>query len=414
MGKALTIPWGAWYNSREELSIEFPDSWHAQIFPMRDAEDVTNTGAIESALQNPIGRAPIRRLAAGKSNAVLVVEDISRPTKCAPICEAILKELNEGGIPDSQITLIGAVGAHRPMTRTDYIKKIGEEVLERVNVENHHPYENLVYLGESKLRTPIYVNKTYYEAELKIAVSTVIPHPLAGFGGGAKTILPGVCGIETLAANHKAGFRNVGIGIGFITELRKDIEDVCSRIGLDFSVNIVSTSRRGIAGIYAGHFIQAHRRAVDRALQVYHTDIPKLDPKDRFSVGFFNLFPEDTELSQSLKGINSLMGAQPILQQRSPAVFMTAATEGRGYHSLQGETGARLYENWGQNPVLKTIMSSRPFYVFSPGATPADVHHYFPEQTELCRSFGDLVISLEEILGPNPKAAVFPSSILLF
>jgi nickel-dependent lactate racemase len=414
MGRTLEISWGAWSGSEEKRSIQFPDSWDVQAFPMRDAQDITSSSAVESALRNPIGTPPIRKLATGKTDAVVVVEDISRPTRCGPICEGILNELNQAGIPDSRITLIGAVGAHRPMTRADYTNKVGEKVVERVNIENHHPYENLVQLGESKLRTPIHLNKTYHKASLKISVSTVIPHPLAGFGGGAKIILPGICGIETLAANHRAGMKGVGIGVGFITDLRKDIEDVCGRVGLDFSVNIVATSRRGIAGIYAGHYIEAHRHAVDLARQVYHTEIPKLDPKERFSVGFYNLFPEDTELSQALKGVNSFMGSMAILKPKSAVVFMTAATEGRGYHSLLAETGARLYENWGENPIFKAVMSTRPFYVFSPNVTRADVYHFFPEYTVFHRDFGELTRSIEKSVGSNPNAAVFPSSIQLF
>jgi nickel-dependent lactate racemase len=414
MGTTLRIPWGAWSGSKEELTIQFPNSWDAQIFPMHDAEDITGSPAVERAMRNPIGAPPIRKLATGKKNAALVVEDISRPTKCGPICEVILNELNQAGIPDSNVTLIGALGAHRPMTRADYVSKVGEKVLERVNIENHHPYENLVQLGESKLGTPIHLNKTYHNASVKISVSTVIPHPLAGFGGGAKIILPGICGIETLAANHRAGLKGVGIGVGFITDLRKDIEDVCSRVGLDFSVNIVATSRRGIAGIYAGHYIEAHRQAVDLARQVYHTEIPKLDPKDRFDVGLFNLFPEDTELSQALKGVNSFIGSQSILKPKSAVVFATAATEGRGYHSLLAETGAKLYENWGENPLFKAVMSTRPFHIFSPNVTPADVHHFFPEYTVFHRKFDDLTSSLEGSMGPKPKAAVFPSSMQLF
>ena len=414
MGTVLKVPWGAWSGSLEELSIQFPDSWRAQIFPMRDAEDITGSRAIERAILNPNGTPPLRKIASGKKDAVLVVEDISRPTKCGPICEVILDELNQGGIPDSNITIIGAVGAHRPMTRADYINKVGEKVAERVNIENHHPYENLVTLGESKLGTPIYLNKTYHNAAVKVSVSTVIPHPLAGFGGGAKIILPGICGIETLAANHRAGMKGVGIGIGFITDLRKDIEDVCSRVGLDFSVNVVATSRRGIAGLYAGHYLEAHRQAITLARQVYQTKIPKLDPKNRFDVGFFNLFPEDTELSQTLKGVNSFMGSQTILKSKSAVVFATAATEGRGYHSLLGETGAKLYSNWGENPIFKAVMSTRPFYLFSPNVARADVYHFFPEYTVFCKSLDDLVSSLEEKIGPKPKVAVFPSSIQLF
>ena len=108
-------------------------------------------------------------------------------------------------------------------------------MIDKIKYENHHPYENLVYIGDSYKSTPIYINKTYYDAEVKIAIGSVVPHPLAGYGGGAKVVLPGLCGIQTLEANHKAGIRGIGVGLGIVTELRKDIEDTCKKVGLDFS-----------------------------------------------------------------------------------------------------------------------------------------------------------------------------------
>ncbi len=415
MTKTIEIPWGAWYESKEEYALDFPDSWDVQAFPMHDAPDITSPESITTAIQHPIGVPPIGTLASGKSNAVIVVEDISRPTKCGPICEAILQELNKAGIPDSSITLIGALGGHRPMSRGDYIQKVGQTIVERVNIENHHPYENLVHVGVSKKGTPIFVNKTYHDAALKVTVSTVVPHPLAGFGGGAKIILPGISGIDTLAANHQAAMRGLGIGLGIITDLRRDIEDVCSRVGLDFSINIVTTTRRGIAGIYAGHYIEAHRKAVEQALQVYHTDLPKVTPKEKFTVGFINAYPEDTEFAQvPHKGMNIIGSSDRIFHRKAAIIFMSASPEGRGYHSLLWETGSKLYQNVGNHPMFKALLANRTVGVFCPNLSRADVRHFYPENTLFSQNFGDLLNMISEQVGPNPKAAVFPTSIQLF
>ncbi|MCK4237707.1 MAG: DUF2088 domain-containing protein, partial [Candidatus Lokiarchaeota archaeon] len=343
MVKSITLPWGAWSGTDETYILEFPENWDIEVFDMQDTKDITDVKSIESALNNPIGTPTIYEIANGKNTAIIVVEDISRPTKCGPICEQIIKALNSSGISDDNITLIGATGAHRPMNREDYIKKVGLNVVERINIENHHPYENLIEIEKSKMGTPIFVNKTYYNADVKIAVGTVIPHPLAGFGGGAKIILPGICGIETLAANHKAALEGKGVGFGFITDLRKDIEDVCSRVGLDFSINIITTKNRGIAGIFAGHFVDAHRKAIDLAKEVYRLNLPKLEDDEKFDVGLFNLFPEDTELSQSAKGTNMFMKADSLLKEDASVIFLTSSYEGRGYHSLLGEKGGKLY-----------------------------------------------------------------------
>ena len=408
MVQIFKIPWAAWYGD-QDLELEFPDSWDVKLFGLKDASEISQR-EIENAINNPIGTSTLKELANGKQNAVIVVEDISRPTSLEAILNYILRELNSVGIDDDKITIIYALGSHRPLDRRDSIKKVGLSIVDRINIENHHPYENLIYMGESNIGTPIYLNKTYHKADIKIAVGTVLPHPLAGYGGGAKIILPGICGIETLYANHVAGVKGSTGGIGFVTELRKDIEDVCKKVGLDFSINIVSTMRRGIAGIYAGHFIDAHRKAMELAQEIYSTELPSNLELD---IGFFNLYPEDTELSQAIKGFNFIFGSKNFLKRNGAVVFLTAASEGRGFHSLQAETGAKLYQNWGNSIIFKGILKRKTFGIFSTNINRQDILHFYPERTIFSKDFKDLVNILEDIYGKSPKVGIFPCSIQL-
>ncbi|MGV9171025.1 MAG: lactate racemase domain-containing protein [Promethearchaeia archaeon] len=405
MTQTVEIPWGAWYGDKNK-ALKFPDSWELTSLDMNNAREL-ELSEIRSAIENPMGTPSLVEIAEGKNNAVVVVEDISRPAKLKKILHIVREKLHLSGIGDKKITLIYALGAHRPMNRFDSLKKVGEDILEHINIENHHPYENLIHIGESKKGTPIYLNKTYHEAELKIAIGSVQPHPLAGFGGGAKIVLPGICGIKTLEANHKAGVRGIGVGLGFITELRKDIEDVCGRAGLDFNINLVPTLNRGIAGVFAGHFINAHREATNFAKKVYATDVPK---NLNLDVGFFNLYPEDTEFSQALKGLNFFMRSQSIIKKKGAVILMTASTEGRGFHSLQGETGGKLYQNWGDSIVFKAFLRNRKFGVYSPNINQADVYHYYPQRTIFRKSFTRLIEKIDELYGPSVKAGIIPSS----
>lgn len=409
MTQSFKIPWGAWYLNPEEFSLEFPDSWEISNLKMNDASPISDKD-IERSLNNPIGTPSLEELASGKKDAVIVIDDISRPTRADKILEIILEKLNASGIPDEKITIIFALGGHRPMIRDDFIKKIGLGALERLNVENHHPYENLEYIGESKLGTPIYINKTYNDAELKIAIGCVVPHPLPGYGGGGKIILPGVCGIETLEANHQAALRGVGVGLGFVTELRKDIEDVCGQVGLDFSINTITTMNRGIAGIFAGDFIEAHRKAMDLAKEVYSTELPE---KTKFDVGFFNSYPEDTELYQSHKALNMTLLIHKYFKRKSAIITMSAATEGRGFHSLMSETGSRLYKNWGESVLWTAAVGRRIFGVFSPNVTRLDVNHLYPSSSLFHKDFSEMIKELEGIYGESPKACIIPTSIQL-
>ncbi len=409
------IPWGAWYSEPETHTLKFPSSWDVELFDMKGAEAIKDKISIEQKIKAPIGTERLSTMAKDKQNAVIIVEDISRPTKCEPILRIMLDELNAGGLNDEDITIILAVGSHRPMNQIDYEKKLGLSIVKRVNIENHHPYENLVELGESKRGTPIFLNKTYYEADFKISISTVVPHPLAGFGGGAKIILPGICGIDTLASNHAAALKGKGVGVGFITDLRKDIEEVCERVGLDFSVNIIATKTRGIAGLFAGHFIGAHRKAIELGKEVYHTEIPTIkEEDDKFDVGMFNLFPEDTELTQSSKGNNLFMQVENNLKEDAVVVFLTASLEGRGYHSLFSETGGKLHEEWKETvELLFEFFEEKTFAIYSPNLTRTDIDHFWSEEMLLFRTYSEMIKGMSKYTPENPKVALFPTSIQL-
>ena len=392
MVQIFKIPWAAWYGD-EELNLEFPDTWDVKLYDINDAPELSKN-EIENAINNPIGTSTIKEIAKGKHNAVIAIEDISRPSYLEEILNIVLDQLNNAGINDEKITIIYALGSHRPLDRRDSIKKVGLSIVERVNIENHHPYENLVFVGKSNFGTPIYLNNTYHSADVKIAIGTVIPHPLAGFGGGAKIILPGMCGIQTLEENHKAGIRGIGIGVGIVSELRKDIEDVCKKVGLDFSINIVTTMKREIAGIYAGDFIEAHRKAMESGKLIYSTEIQS---DSNLDIGFFNLYPEDTELSQAIKGFNFIFSTKGLINRKGAVVFLTAASEGRGYHSLQAETGAKLYKNWGDFLWFKGFIKNKNFGIYSPNVNKADVLHFYPPKTIFRKKFNEMIKELEDI-----------------
>lgn len=390
------------------MELAFPDSWNVSECKMNGGSELTNED-IKNSILNPIGTPKLSELAKGKENAVIVVDDMTRTTPVYKIIPYVLEELEKANIMKDQITLLLAIGAHKPMNRQDRILKLGKDVVDSFNFENHHPYENLTSLGESSKGTPIDVNTTYINSDLKISLGGVIPHPLAGFGGGAKIVLPGVCGIRTLEANHSAALRGIGAGIGKITEAQKDIEQIAEKVGLDFSINVILTQNGGIAGIFSGHFIDAHRKAIELGKKVYGTKII-LDNQ----ICFFNIFPEDSDLNQSKKGFNFLMSAPAkILDRRGSIVLMSSSHKGRGYHSLVAETGARLYTNLGDSIIWKAFVGKRKVYFFSPNISKHDLYHFYPKSVKLFDNWDDLIQKLSEEHGASPKAAVFPCSIQL-
>ena len=402
------MPWAAW-RKPEFFSLEFPDAWEVVKCQMNGAESQElSDDVIRSSILNPIGTSRLSDMALGKQRVVIAIDDMTRTTQISRIFPCILEELEKANIHKDQIKIIAAVGAHRPMNRQDFLLKLGEEIVDTIEVENHHPYENLTNVGNSSKGTPIDVNSTYINADLKIAIGGVIPHPLAGFGGGAKIVLPGVCGIRTLEANHAAGMRGEGAGIGRMTEIRQDIEDVVEKVGLDFSVNVLLNEQGLLAKIFSGHFIAAHRKAMEEAAQFYSTKVTLNN-----QICFFNSFPEDSELNQAqYKPFNFLMTApNNMLDRRGVIVIMTSSYEGRGYHSLLSETGSKLYRNLIESVVWRAFVKKRKVYLFSPNVNIYDKNHFFPESVELFTEWSSLIKRLEQDFENTPKAAVFPCSI---
>jgi len=405
----IKIPWAAWRDP-EFLEISFPESWDVNVCRMNKWDGpILSEDQLEQGILNPIGTPKLSELAKEKGNVVIVVDDMTRTTPISLLMPYILEELKQGGISRDQITVLFALGAHKPMMKEDQILKLGKDVVDTLNIENHHPYENLTNFGESSIGTPIDVNTTYCNADLKISVGGVIPHPLAGFGGGAKIVLPGVCGIRTLEANHSAAMRGIGAGIGRMTGVREDIEEIADKVGLDFSINLILTEKGDISGITAGDFRQSHRKAMDLATEAYSTEVT-LDNE----ICFFNLFPEDSELNQSVKGFNALMTApNKMLNRRGHIVLMSSSYEGRGYHSLIAETGAKLYNNLGESVIWKAFVKKRKVLFFSPNISEPDLHHFFPKDVKLFNEWDNLINELNTEYPKPPKAAVFPSSIQL-
>ena len=403
MAKTVCIPWKAWYGDGA-FPLTFPDSWDVKIFSMESTPDIGEL-EIQEAFENPIGTKTIRELSRGKKNAVIAVDDISRPTPASRLLPNILKELAEGGITADRIRIIMSLGAHRPMFKDDLRRKLGREIVERFDIYNHHPFENLHDLGCTERGTPVQVNSFFMDAELKIGVGCIIPHPYAGFGGGGKIVLPGLAGIKTLESNHRPVVTgNTGkIGVVEGNEARREIEEIAQRAGLDVIANVVVNSRRGIAGLFVGDTIKAHRAGVKLAKKIYATKTP-----EDVDVAILNAYPKDTELLQAGNAFNLYRSTEKdIVKQEGIVILSTACTVGRGYHSLH-EPGMRLYKK----PQRKAFLGKRKLMLFSPGVNLAEARVSFSEDVPHFRSWQNVIKAIEETYTKTCRVAVFPSSTL--
>jgi nickel-dependent lactate racemase len=382
---------------------------------MADGPDV-GQGEIRRAFQNPLGQDAIRRLAEGKKTAAIAVDDLTRPTQAYRFLPFVVEELNQAGIKDEGIKIIMAIGCHRPLMKADQEKKLGKKMANRFSVYNHHPFENLVNVGTTSRETPVQINRVFIEADIKIGIGFITPHPIAAFGGGGKIVIPGLGSIDTIEKNHTPAFMgkigNTGFSKGYdinSNELRLDMEEGARIAGLNVIVNSVGTSEGKTAGVFVGDLVQAHRAAVDLARKLYVTEAPC-----DVDIGIFNAYPEDTELVQAQKALNVWTGNQTrrLVRERGKVVIATASSDGLGFHSL-ADRGMRLYAPVDRRKTVTDIFEGRKVIIFSPNCSRADLLERYPEQIIIRNTWKDVLEELKDG-SAGQSVSIFPNGSLQY
>ena len=225
--------------------------------------------------------------------------------------------------------------------RLYYSKKLGEAVLERFPVYNHNPYENCTYLGETSRGTPVAVNTEVMGCDLRIGIGCILPHPLTGFGGGGKIVLPGVAAIETIAAHHAnliaeafARGEDVGTGLGVFegNPLRLDVAEAAAMAGLDMKIDTVVNGRGETAGLFVGEPAIAHDEGVKMAREAYATT-----PAESPDVVVLNTYCKASEVVLAVPVLPQLLR-----DSRADVVLIASAPEGQVTHYLARSFGSRI------------------------------------------------------------------------
>ena len=277
----VRVPELAWYDTKE-LELSLPESWQVEIYNMADYNrPAMKPAEIKASISKPIGISPIKELAKGKKEVVILFDDITRVTRAAKIVSFVLEELAQAGISDTRIRFIAALGLHSTLWRQHFVKKLGDEIVAKFRVYNHNPFGNCTYVGTTTTyKTKVYANEEVMKCDLKIAIGSVVPHPMSGFSGGGKIILPGVVSYETIDWNHMMMSKShlehkdkpvTGMGIFDNNPMHKDIDEAAKLVGVDFLINCIVNMWGETAYMYAGPMELVHAAAVKKAKTHYLT-----------------------------------------------------------------------------------------------------------------------------------------------
>jgi nickel-dependent lactate racemase len=331
--KEINIPQLLWYGNTE-TALHFPSSWSVSFCPMKgEGKKRLAPEELRRAFQQPIGTNLIRDLAKGKREIVILFDDITRPTPVYEIVPFVLRELEEAGISDKQIRFLVALGAHGAHSVNEFRKKLGQEVLDRFPVYNHNIFDYCTYLGKTSHGTPVSVNKEVMACDLKIGIGGVVPHPLSGFGGGGKIILPGVAHIDSITYNHGTLVHNhlecVGLGKIEGNIPRLDIEEAARMAGLDVKIDAVTNLRGEIIGLFLGDPVAEHREGSLFAGEVYATV-----PAKGKDIVVVNAYSKASECA-----IASFMGVPSLREEGGDLVVIANEPGGQALHYLFGKFG---------------------------------------------------------------------------
>lgn len=401
----VKVPILAWYGD-EEYELEFPGSWDVSVCnmvgvsapPLSDSE-------IRKAFANPIGSKTIEEMARGKKEVAILFDDLTRPTPTEIIVPYILEQLAAAGIPDDNIRFIAAIGAHGSMDGIAFRKKLGDEITGRFLVYNHNPYENCTPLGKSKLGTPVSINSELMSCDLKIGMGSIIPHPY-GFGGGSKTVLPGVASVESIDANHGRLMKSPTVGMGKYEGniIREDMDETARMAGLDIKIDAVLNLKREMVALFVGDVVDEYAEGVKFARKHYATGMVK-----DVDIVIANCYSKANEMALAPRV------ASPLLTQKGGDMVVIAITpEGQITHylgrSFGRKVGGRL---WVQRRSLPDRTKRLTVLAKYPDRSGADWLAPY-EMINWARSWVEVIQQLKESYGNTAKVAVIPDATLQY
>lgn len=256
----------------------------------------------EPALLRDAVEGRLAPLAEGKRRVLVLVDDNTRRTRVHEILPHVARELAQAGVRDEQVTILTAQGTHRRMSREELEQKIGPGFLRRWRVEQHQYRERdrLVRFGETSEGMPVVVNGLMAESDLRIGIGHVGVHALMGYSGGAKIVLPGVCGEETETWTHwTANWYPQEDLLGVMDgPIRKHIEEGARMARLDAVVNVAMDHDGRVQRAACGDLVEAQRACAETARDLHAARLA--EPAD---VVVTDSYPADRDYWQSAKGL---------------------------------------------------------------------------------------------------------------
>jgi nickel-dependent lactate racemase len=323
------VPYG---NSQLEINLSDLHGCVDVLLPKKFdyKSDFSPGELVENALSSPLGeRDPFNRV--NKNTTVAItVNDKTRPVPNSVLIAPLINRLIDRGVSKENITLFIASGTHLPMQPDEFSKILSDEIVKNFKIVAHDCDDNanLYEIGLTNRNTHVFVNRDFYDHDLKIVVGDIELHHFAGYSGGVKSAAIGLTGRQTINANHRLLLDpRSTIAIYKENPLRQDIEEIGRLIGVDYALNAVLDENREILQVLFGESIQVMHAGVDLVNRLSQVEIEA--PYD-LVIASAGGYPKDINLYQAQKAMTH---AAKFCKQKGQILLFAECREGAGSQS---------------------------------------------------------------------------------
>lgn len=348
---------------RSFLEADIPDENLIQVvYPNEKKPEKSEADYIKNALSNPMGALPIKKQAEKGMSVAIVVDDNTRPCPTWKMLPHVVDELKEKGIREDDIKIIFATGTHREVKDEEAKILLGEEYAESIeHISNNCKGNDFTYIGTTSFGTDVKIKNAFLEADLKILLGDVEIHYFAGYGGGRKSVLPGIAHYSTIQHNYTTNFFHPMSKPGVLdgNPMYQNMTEAARLAKPDFCLNVVQNASHEIVGAFAGDFDLVLRKGAQLVDEMYKV---KVKEKADILITAADGAPHDVNLYQAYKAIH--LGLN-VVKDDGIIILLAECPDGHG---------SEPYYQWMKNYKTKEEMAEKLSKEFVPGGHKAYYH----------------------------------------
>ncbi|MEZ5292279.1 MAG: nickel-dependent lactate racemase [Vicinamibacterales bacterium] len=287
------------------LELDVPDERTVVVAPRHAPAVADPAAALDAALAAPTAGPPLSTLVTAGQRVAISVCDITRAQPREGMLAAIVRALPQVRAED--VTILIATGTHRANTADELTRMLGADIVARYRVVNHDARDEatLACAGATSAGVPIWLNRAWLDADVRLTTGFVEPHFFAGFSGGPKMVAPGLAGLATTLVLHDArhiGHPNATWGLTEGNPIHDDVREIARLTGVDFALDVALNRDQAITAVFAGELFAEHAAA---CAHVRATAMCPVDARVDVVVTTNSGYPLDQNLYQAVKGMSA-------------------------------------------------------------------------------------------------------------